>query len=277
MSLTKFGDWVKKGRGRGVHKIRGISTRAHLTRLATYNDDNNRPCVLRWFRSYTEEQGTHTHVCQAGPAGRARERERRRRRRRAGGSSTGRERWLCTNTVTRDGGRRRHARIGPRRDRVGKRQPMQLPPRTARQTGSALERGNNQRGPQGKGTQDAPSWWGVFHCCFRCSRCRAEPTAVAAARLNFQSCHYIENQFHRVLCYMRVSFQLQRIEESVSPEVPSSALFFFHTSSLLSIQTQLSIFLNREKLFTDNEGNISCHDNKRKKFFSSCKGREKIL
>lgn len=38
-------------------------------RTAT-NDDNDNDitiaCVLRWFRSYTEDQGTHTHVCRLG-------------------------------------------------------------------------------------------------------------------------------------------------------------------------------------------------------------------
>lgn len=43
-------------------------------RTATDDDNDNDitiACVLRWFRSYTEDQGTHTHVS-AGPAGRRR-------------------------------------------------------------------------------------------------------------------------------------------------------------------------------------------------------------
>lgn len=38
-------------------------------RTATDDDNDNDitiACVLRWFRSYTEDQGTHTHVCRPG-------------------------------------------------------------------------------------------------------------------------------------------------------------------------------------------------------------------
>lgn len=53
-------------------KNTGAAHTAHggdTARIATDDDNDNDitiACVLRWFRSYTEDQGTHTHVCRPG-------------------------------------------------------------------------------------------------------------------------------------------------------------------------------------------------------------------